>query len=223
MTGGCSGMRAFAPRATGSWPRTWSRTRSRRRRARGRAARARQPPAAGLAAQHAGAQGHQRFPAPGGVPPQAARDPREVPATAADTEAEALNAIALARAREIIDGMPPRQREIALMRWRDRMRSAEIAAALGIAEGTVHARCTARGASWSRAWNGTTRSARIGGRDHVMTTPDQPDDDREDLFMADFYPKLGEYLARRHATATTRWPRALVSCSGSPPTLTRAR
>ena len=58
---------------------------------------------------------------------------------AADTEAQALNAIALARAREVIDGMPPRQREIALMRWRDHMRAAEIAAALGIAEGTVHA------------------------------------------------------------------------------------
>jgi RNA polymerase sigma factor (sigma-70 family) len=60
-------------------------------------------------------------------------------ATEADTEAQALNAIALARAREIIDGMPPRQKEIALLRWRDRMRAAEIAAALGIAEGTVHA------------------------------------------------------------------------------------
>jgi RNA polymerase sigma-70 factor (ECF subfamily) len=60
-------------------------------------------------------------------------------ATEADTEAQALNAIALARAREIIDGMPPRQKEIALMRWRDHMRAAEIAAALGIAEGTVHA------------------------------------------------------------------------------------
>lgn len=60
-------------------------------------------------------------------------------AAAADTEAQALNAIALARAREIIDGMPPRQKEIALMRWRDRMRAAEIAAVLGIAEGTVHA------------------------------------------------------------------------------------
>jgi hypothetical protein len=43
-------------------------------------------------------------------------------ATAAANEAQALNAIALARAREIIDGMPPRQRQIALMRWRDRMR-----------------------------------------------------------------------------------------------------
>jgi RNA polymerase sigma factor (sigma-70 family) len=60
-------------------------------------------------------------------------------ATPADTEAEALNAIALARAREIIDRLPPRQREIALMRWRDRMRATEIADALGIAEGTVHA------------------------------------------------------------------------------------
>jgi RNA polymerase sigma factor (sigma-70 family) len=57
----------------------------------------------------------------------------------ADTEAQALNVIALARAWEIIDGMPPRQKEIALMRWRDRMRAAEIAATLGIAEGTVHA------------------------------------------------------------------------------------
>ncbi|MGD0705777.1 MAG: sigma-70 family RNA polymerase sigma factor [Trebonia sp.] len=60
-------------------------------------------------------------------------------ATPADTEAQALNAIALARAREIIDGLPPRQREIALMRWRDRMRATDIAAAMGIAEGTVHA------------------------------------------------------------------------------------
>jgi RNA polymerase sigma-70 factor, ECF subfamily len=59
--------------------------------------------------------------------------------TPADTEAQALNVIALARAWEIIDGMPPRQKEIALMRWRDRMRAAEIAATLSIAEGTVHA------------------------------------------------------------------------------------
>ncbi len=58
---------------------------------------------------------------------------------ATDTEAEALNAIALARAWEIIDDLPPRQQEIAVLRWRDHMRAAEIAAALGIAEGTVHA------------------------------------------------------------------------------------
>jgi len=58
---------------------------------------------------------------------------------AADTEAEALNAIALARAREIIEDMPPRQREIALLRWQDHLRVTEIAARLGVAEGTVHA------------------------------------------------------------------------------------
>jgi RNA polymerase sigma factor (sigma-70 family) len=60
-------------------------------------------------------------------------------ATAADTAAEALNAIALERAREIIAAMPPRQQACALMRWQDRMRATEIAAALGVAEGTVHA------------------------------------------------------------------------------------
>lgn len=59
-------------------------------------------------------------------------------ATAADTAAEALNAIALERAREIIGEMPPRQQTIALMRWQDRMKAAEIAAELGLAEGTVY-------------------------------------------------------------------------------------
>jgi RNA polymerase sigma factor (sigma-70 family) len=58
---------------------------------------------------------------------------------AADTEAEALNAIALARAREIIEDMPERQRQIALMRWQDHLLTTEIAARLGVAEGTVHA------------------------------------------------------------------------------------
>ena len=42
--------------------------------------------------------------------------------------------------------MPPRQKAIALMRWQDRMKASEIAAALGVAEGTVHAQLhTARG------------------------------------------------------------------------------
>lgn len=60
-------------------------------------------------------------------------------AAAADTAAQALNAIALERAREIIENMPPQQKKVALMRWRDRMKAAEIAAELGVAEGTVHA------------------------------------------------------------------------------------
>ena len=59
--------------------------------------------------------------------------------TAADTEASALNAVALAAARSIIDDLPPRQREIALLRWQDHLRITEIAARLGVAEGTVHA------------------------------------------------------------------------------------
>jgi RNA polymerase sigma-70 factor, ECF subfamily len=58
---------------------------------------------------------------------------------APDTAAQALNEIALARAREIIAGLPPRQQEIAVMRWQHHMRTAEIAAELGVAEGTVHA------------------------------------------------------------------------------------
>jgi RNA polymerase sigma factor (sigma-70 family) len=66
--------------------------------------------------------------------------------TEADTAAQALNAIALERAREIIGEMPPRQQKIALMRWQDRMKAAEIAAELGLAEGTVHAQLhSARG------------------------------------------------------------------------------
>jgi RNA polymerase sigma-70 factor, ECF subfamily len=60
-------------------------------------------------------------------------------AIAADTAAQALNAIALERAREIIDAMPPRQQKVALMRWQDRMKAAEIATELGVTEGTVHA------------------------------------------------------------------------------------
>jgi len=59
--------------------------------------------------------------------------------TAADTAAQALNAIALDQARQIIEDMPPRQKKVALMRWQDRMKAAEIAAELGITEGTVHA------------------------------------------------------------------------------------
>lgn len=59
--------------------------------------------------------------------------------TAADTAAQALNAIALDRAREIIEDMPPRQKQIALMRWQDHRKAAEIAAELDLAEGTVHA------------------------------------------------------------------------------------
>jgi RNA polymerase sigma factor (sigma-70 family) len=59
--------------------------------------------------------------------------------SASDTAARALNAIALRQARAIIEDMPPRQKKVALMRWQDHMKAAEIAAELGIAESTVHA------------------------------------------------------------------------------------
>jgi RNA polymerase sigma factor (sigma-70 family) len=66
--------------------------------------------------------------------------------TVPDTAAQALNAIALDQARQIIEDMPPRQKKVALMRWQDRMKVTEIAAELGIAEGTVHAQLhSARG------------------------------------------------------------------------------
>ena len=61
--------------------------------------------------------------------------------------------------------MPPRQRTIALMRWQDRMKAAEIATELGVAEGTVHAHLHSALASWSPGWSGATRSAWTAGRE----------------------------------------------------------
>ncbi len=57
----------------------------------------------------------------------------------ADTEQQALSALALERATEIIENLPGNQKKIALMKWNDHMKGSEIAAALGCAEGTVAA------------------------------------------------------------------------------------
>jgi RNA polymerase sigma-70 factor (ECF subfamily) len=57
----------------------------------------------------------------------------------ADTPMDALRAIALERCWQVIKVMPPRQHLIALMRLHEGMKIAEIAAALGLAEGTVNA------------------------------------------------------------------------------------
>ena len=57
----------------------------------------------------------------------------------ADTEQQALCALALERAAKIIEDLPGRQRKIALMKWNDHMKGSEIAAELGCAEGTVAA------------------------------------------------------------------------------------
>jgi RNA polymerase sigma-70 factor (ECF subfamily) len=54
-----------------------------------------------------------------------------------DTERHALSAIALERAAEIIQGLPDRQKRIALMKWDDHMKESEIAAELGCKEAAV--------------------------------------------------------------------------------------
>jgi RNA polymerase sigma-70 factor (ECF subfamily) len=57
----------------------------------------------------------------------------------ADTDAEALSAIALERCLKAIKTLPPQQHIIAEMRWLQAMNSTEIAEQLGLARGTVAA------------------------------------------------------------------------------------
>lgn len=59
-----------------------------------------------------------------------------------DTERHALSAIALERAAEIIQGLPDRQKRIALMKWNDHMKESEIAAELGCKETAVTSQVT---------------------------------------------------------------------------------
>jgi RNA polymerase sigma factor (sigma-70 family) len=56
-----------------------------------------------------------------------------------DPELQALAAVALEAAKRIIEGLPSRQRRIALMKWDDHMKESEIADELGCAPGTVAA------------------------------------------------------------------------------------
>jgi len=61
-----------------------------------------------------------------------------------------------------------------------------------------------------------------------MTAGSQAPHDGADLFVADFYPKLGEYLAEQHAAGYDAGPGGPVSGPGSastrkgPPTTTRS-
>jgi RNA polymerase sigma factor (sigma-70 family) len=64
---------------------------------------------------------------------------RKYQAAEHDPEHQALSAIALEKAAKIIEGLPARQKRIALMKWNDHMKGSEIAAELGCAEGTVAA------------------------------------------------------------------------------------
>ena len=64
---------------------------------------------------------------------------RKYPAAEAGPERQVLSALALERAVKIIDGLPDRQKRIALMKWNDHMKESEIAGELGCAKGTVAA------------------------------------------------------------------------------------
>jgi RNA polymerase sigma factor (sigma-70 family) len=61
----------------------------------------------------------------------------------ADTQADAVSAIALERCWHAIQALPPQQHTVALMRWLLDMTNTEIAARLDIADGTVAAHLSA--------------------------------------------------------------------------------
>ncbi len=61
----------------------------------------------------------------------------------ADTYADAVSGIAMDRCWRVIQALPPQQHAVAVMRWLLAMTNAEIAAALGIADGTVAAHLSA--------------------------------------------------------------------------------
>jgi len=61
----------------------------------------------------------------------------------ADTHAEAVSGIALERCWRAIQALPPQQHAVAVMRWLFAMTNRQIAAALGIADGTVAAHLSA--------------------------------------------------------------------------------
>jgi RNA polymerase sigma factor (sigma-70 family) len=64
---------------------------------------------------------------------------RRYQAAQPDPEQQALAALALKRAAKIIESLPARRRVIALMKWNDHMKEAEIAAELGCPKGAVSA------------------------------------------------------------------------------------
>jgi RNA polymerase sigma factor (sigma-70 family) len=64
---------------------------------------------------------------------------RRYQAAEPDPEEQALDGLAVEKAMKIIDELAARQRRIALMKWNDHMKEAEIAAVLGCSRGTVAA------------------------------------------------------------------------------------
>ena len=60
---------------------------------------------------------------------------RKYSVTDPDPELQALSRIALERTAKIIEGLPSRQRRIALMKWNDHMKESEIATESGLLQG----------------------------------------------------------------------------------------
>jgi RNA polymerase sigma factor (sigma-70 family) len=60
-----------------------------------------------------------------------------------EVHGEAVSAIAVERCWQIIRALPPQQHAVAVMRWLFSMKNSEIAAKLGISEGTVGAHLSA--------------------------------------------------------------------------------
>ena len=67
----------------------------------------------------------------------------ELRAAPADTHAQAASGIALERCWQAIQALPPQQHAVAVMRWLFAMTNSQIAAALGLADGTVAAHLSA--------------------------------------------------------------------------------
>src|SRR6185312_10963542 len=158
---------------------------------------------------------HQRFPPQAGVSPQAARDPGQVPARRgghrgagaerdrAGTGAGDHRGDAAEAARDRADAVAEPDED-----HRDRRRARR--------RRGYRARAPAYGPGQTGRGAGTVLSARPGRREGsgVMTADsgapqdgapqdrapqDGAPQDGADLFVADFYPKLGEYLAEQHA------------------------
>jgi RNA polymerase sigma-70 factor (ECF subfamily) len=64
---------------------------------------------------------------------------RRYQAAEPDPELQAISELALERAEKIIEGLPARQRKIALMKWNDHEKEADIATELGCTKGAVTA------------------------------------------------------------------------------------
>ena len=118
-----------------------------------------------------------------------------------DISVLALSSIVLERCWQIIKDMPERQHAVAVLRWQQGMKQAEIAAALGIAEKTVSVHLNrARLAADRPTGTGLPLYQRQRRRAIVMTTGRRwAADSREDERLSGLYQQLTELQATRFA------------------------